>query len=365
MKNVLKITVFSVFLASAVSFAMPHKALAVTFNPMNPIDPFCLFSCSKPQPTTVNNTVNSNNTNSFNNNTAPISGTAIYQANNDGHASVVQTAPTTPYATTQTTPYTPAPATNNNYNYNYNSTSGGGGTTYVPTPVYNNYSNPVVYYDTPRYYSTPNYYYTQPNYNYSVPTYYVQPTNYTTPYQYPVYTQPTTYYYNQYTQPISYAPTIQVACAADYTTVRPGMPVTWSAEALYNNSSYGFAYSWSGTEGLYGYQSSAIMTYYSTGTKSAIVTVTAPNGETVSKVCTNSIVVKNTTYVPAKKPVVAKPTPVPQQPQIVYVPAPQQNQVTAASLFSLGNVPWAWVGILIILVLVGIILYLLFNHKKI
>jgi hypothetical protein len=360
MKNVLKITVFSASLILGVSFAAPHQAHAVTFNPTNPLDPFCLFSCSSPRPTTVNNSVNSNNTNSFNNNTAPISGTVNYQQGNEGRATINQVTPTTPYASVQTTPYTSPTPTNSNTNYNYNYNSGGG-TTYVPTPVYN--------YNPPTYYSQPNYYYTQPTYysqpNYSIPTYYTQPTYYTTPYQYPVYTntytQPT-YYYNQ---PITYAQGIQIACAADATTARVGVPVTWSAEALYNNSAVGFAYSWSGTDGLYGYQSSAIMTYYSTGVKSAIVTVTAPNGETVSKVCTNTVTVKSS-YTPTKV-VKAAPKPVvPATPQVVYVPAPPQPpQMSAATLFSLGNVPWGWVGILIILVLVGIILYLMYNHKKI
>jgi hypothetical protein len=356
MKNVLKVTVFCAFLLIGVTLVAPKPAHAIILDRLfenAPPGPHCLFmdcnNTNNSQPSVVNNVVNSNNSNSFNNNTAPITGTVNYQSGTSGRATINQT---TPYASVQTTPYV-APAqssSNTNYNYNYNS---GGGTNYVQTPVY---TQPNYYYTQPNYYAQPNYYYTQPQ---SVPTYYYQPTNYTTPYQYPVYTQPQPTYY----QPVSYVQGIQIACGADTATARVGVPVTWSAEALYNNSAIGFAYSWSGTDGLYGYQSSAIMTYYTTGTKSAIVTVTAPNGETQSKVCSNTVSVKSTAAAPVKKIAQApKPSPIP--PQIVYVPAPQPP-MTAASLFSLGNVPWGWIGILIILVLIGMILYLMFNHKKI
>lgn len=340
MKNVLKITVFSASLALGVTFAVPHTAHALLLDSLfenAPYGPHCLFmDCHDKESAVVNNVVNSNNTNSFNNNTAPITG----QVGTTG-GTVVNTSP---YQVSAATPA--AASTNTNYNYNYNTSGGSGSTVYVPT-----YSSPTYY---PAYYQSPSYYYQQPTYYYN-----------TTPYQYQstYYYTPTSYQYRTYNPPVAYAQGIQIACAADTTTTRVGVPVTWTAEALYNNSALGFSYSWSGTEGLYGYQSSAIMTYYSLGVKSAIVTVTAPNGETQSRVCTNTVTVKSN-YV-AKAPVVAKPKTPTTPPQVVYAPVPKPEQISAASLFSLGNVPWGWVGILIILILLGVILYLIFNKKKI
>jgi hypothetical protein len=350
MKNVLKITAFSLVLVFGVIASAP-KAHAVTFNPMNPIDPFCLFSCPKPQPTNVTNTINSNNSNSFNNTTTvgTNNGTvnSPYTVSGSGSGTSMRTdayippavnsgsyTATSPYSVSNTTvlPSTPSANTNTNYNYNVN----GGGSTYTPTPVY--YSQPV---------------YSQPTY-YQEPTYY-NPTYYTQPYQNPVYVQP----YQQpviYNQPISYAPSIEIACAADKTYVQTGVPVTWSAEATYQGMGSGFAYSWSGTEGLFGNQASTIIAYYSNGIKSAVVTVTAPNGVQASKVCSNTVkvgaaVAKTPVKVAAAPKATVKPTPTP--------------EVSAAALFSLGNVPWGWVGVLIILVLLGIIFYLIFNKKKI
>ncbi len=350
MKNVLKVTVFSAFLVLGVFSAAP-KAHAIDFNPLNPIDPFCLFSCSKPQPTTINNTVGSYNTNSFNNNTGSFNGSLNNQADAatpSYHTSTYQTSPygaQTYYSSPSPVPspvitYVTQPVsgsnTNSNYNYNYNYTTGGG-TNYAPA-----YSAPT-YYEQPRYEQYyPTYYHTQPY----APTYPV--------YTQPVYQQPV--YYNQ---PISYTTGIQVACAADTVSTRVGVPMTWSAEATLDGNANGFAFSWSGTEGLYGYQSNAIMTYYSTGVKSAIVTVTAPNGLSASKVCSNTVTVKSNTVAKVVKKTTPKAAPV------IVLPPPPTQVVTPANLFSLGNVPWGWVGILIILVLLGVIFYLSYNKKKI
>ena len=54
------------------------------------------------------------------------------------------------------------------------------------------------------------------------------------------------------------------------------------------------------------------------------------------------------------------------QPVPVPAPAPQANgnALSAASLFSLANIPWGWVSILVILLLFATVLYLIFNKSK-
>ena len=148
---------------------------------------------------------------------------------------------------------------------------------------------------------------------------------------------------------------IQLACAAGVTSARVGTPVTWTAEAY--GSTGRFIYSWSGTDNLFGTQSSAITSYATPGTKSAIVTVTSSNGQTLSRVCGNTVSIK-ANVVAAPKPATTIVQQPPQQPQVVMLPPNN-------SLFSLQNVPWGWVGVLVILVLMGMIFYLIFNKKKI
>jgi hypothetical protein len=403
--NTAKTAIFSALLVLGVFITMPGKAYAVDFNPLNPLDPFCLFSCNH-KPQNVNNSINNsynNNSNSFN---------SVTQTN--GGNGTVGTAGSGLY--TYTVP-TPTPATNNNYNYNYNTTA--------PSAPYYNYTQPVyvpsqpvyvpsnpVYY--PTYYSSPlsvycsanttytntgsyvtwtaypsggyNNNYTYNTYTYSwsgtenlygtassISAYYNYPgvknawvsvysngesataqcsnsvtvgnTYYTTYNQYPTYTYPTYGNYNS---------GIQVACAADTTSTRIGVPVTWVAEAALNGSANGnFTYSWSGNGGLYGSNSTAIANYSTAGEKSATVTVTSPNGQSASAACRNTVTVKSA---------VAYAKPVAKAPQVQYVPVPAPQ--VANPTLTLGNVPWGWVGILVILILMGIIFYLLFNKKK-
>jgi hypothetical protein len=318
MKTILKTTVFSFFLLAA--FVLPRPAHALLLDELfedAPNGPHCLFmDCHDQQPTQIDNSIN----NSFNNNTNSFNGST--------------------YLPPAVPSYSPAPSSNNNYNYNYNYSSGANTST-VPPPYY--YPYPIYQTSPVRHQPV---YYSQPTYQYPpapLPTYYSQPNYY--------YTQPTYY------APITVAPAIQVACAADVTSARTGIPVTWSAEALYNNSSYGLSYSWSGTDGLYGNNANAIKVYYSTGVKSAIVTVTAANGQTASKACSNTVTIKNTS-----SGTVAKATP---KATPTVTPTPEPEKISAASLFSLNNVPWGWVAVLVILVLLGLVLYMIFNKKKI
>lgn len=410
-------TLRTVVLSTALIFAafsiIPSHAEA-RFEPWNIIDPFCLFSCGD-EPVQNTTYTNSNNINSYNTNstigttvvgsgsvyTSPSYTTPVYTTPN----TVVQPAPiiiNNPAPTVITTP-TPVYAYNQpSYNYNYTPTP-----VYVPTPVYNYYPNPTYVYSYPltvtcsanttfapvgttvtwSAYATGG----SGSYTYSwsgtdslygtgsfVSTYYNSPgvkTNYVTVYSNgqqtsaqcsntvtvgaPIVT------YTQY-QNVQYSsPVLQVACGADRTTANIGSLVTWSSEAYGGTGKY--IYSWTGTNSLLSDKPSAITSYATPGVKSAIVTVTASNGQSVSKVCENTVTVRANAV--ARTPAVRAATVAPVaivQPVAVapVVPAPATN-MTAASLFSLQNVPWGLVGILIILILLGMVIYLFVNRNKI
>jgi hypothetical protein len=145
---------------------------------------------------------------------------------------------------------------------------------------------------------------------------------------------------------------IVAACAADAAVVRPGTTVTWAVEAT--GATGNFSYSWSGTNGLSGSVSSAPMAYYTTGQKSASVTVTSSDGRSVVKSC-GTVAVRN--------PSTGVNTNVT---NVNSTNNPNNNAgLTGNSFFSLGNIPWGWVAILVILVLFATVLYLLFNKNKI
>lgn len=172
-------------------------------------------------------------------------------------------------------------------------------------------------------------------YNYSYPTYYQQ------------------------TPVVQYPPAnnigLDVGCFADPATARVNQPVTWNVEVQGGIGQY--TYSWTGSDGLSGSQSSVIKYYDSVGDKSAIVTVTSADGRTGTRACSNTVKVQSS-YVAPANPVAPITPPV--------VPTDEQgNGLSAASLFSLSHVPWGWVAVLVILVLFGTVMYLLFNRPKI
>jgi hypothetical protein len=72
-------------------------------------------------------------------------------------------------------------------------------------------------------------------------------------------------------------------------------------------------------------------------------------------------------YVHLLSAAAAAPTQPVQQPVQQVQPNTNQNPngLSAAALFSLKNVPWGWVAILIILVLFATVVYLIFNRPKI
>ena len=146
-----------------------------------------------------------------------------------------------------------------------------------------------------------------------------------------------------------------VACAADARNVNVGTPVTWSVESTGGNGQY--SYSWTGSDGLTGSQTSIATSYTSTGSKTASVTVTS-GGATATAACGSAVnvvpagqSVNNTLGRTNSSTGIARGT--------------STNGLTANALFSLANIPWGWVALLIILVLAATVLYLLFNKSKI
>jgi len=143
---------------------------------------------------------------------------------------------------------------------------------------------------------------------------------------------------------------LDIGCYADPANPRINQPITWTVEVAGGQAPY--VYSWTGSEGLSGSQSSVIKYYGTTGEKSAIISITSADGKNTSRACSHMVIVR-----PA-----ASAQSTPQQP--VVTPS-GDDSLSAASLFSLKNVPWGLVAILVILVLFATVLYLLFNREKI
>jgi hypothetical protein len=145
---------------------------------------------------------------------------------------------------------------------------------------------------------------------------------------------------------------LDIGCYADPSSTSVNQPVTWNIEATGGAAPY--TYSWTGSDGLTGSQSSVIKYYSSSGSKSAIVTVTSADGKTGTHACTNAVSVGRPggNYT---APAQTNPAPA----------AQPTNILPAAALFSLSGIPWGWISVLIILVLFGVVLYLVFNRSKI
>lgn len=171
-------------------------------------------------------------------------------------------------------------------------------------------------------------------------------------------------------QPVIYQPSptyvapapLNVACYVDPTNAKTNQPINWTAEVTGGVAPY--TYSWTGSDNLTGSQSSIIKYYSKTGSKSAIVTVTSADGRTGVKACSNAINITSSYVAPVKKTVAKEPAKVVVVEKPVVV-EPTNSNNTANSLFSLQNVPWGWVAILIILILFFTVMYLIFNRKKI
>lgn len=146
---------------------------------------------------------------------------------------------------------------------------------------------------------------------------------------------------------------LDIACYSDPRTVTVNQPATWITEVTGGIAPY--TYSWTGSDGLTGSASSITKYYVSPGSKNAIVTITSADGRSETRACSTSITVRSA---------YTEPAPVQQQP-VVQPDQDDDNGLSAAALFSLKNVPWGWVAILIILVLFGTVVYLIYNRPKI
>lgn len=216
--------------------------------------------------------------------------------------------------------------------------------------------------------STISTYYSNPGTKYAYVTAYTNGQNVTAQCTSPVTITSSYNNYNySYVAPVSYSPNygsnlgLQIACAVDKVSATVGTPVTWTVEAIGSGNYTNYSYAWTGSDGLSGNQSSIITTYTTPGLKSAVVTITTQNGQSQSKACTNTVTIKSATKAAVtKKPAVV--AAVSTAPQVVNLPP---SQAAAAGLFSLQNVPWGWVAILVILVLFGMVFYMAFNKKKI
>lgn len=171
---------------------------------------------------------------------------------------------------------------------------------------------------------------------------------------------------------------LDVGCYADPTSVAINQPVTWNVEVTGGVAPY--TYSWTGSDNLSGTNSSVIKYYGTAGTKNAIVTVTSADGRNTTRACTTALTVRsaytggstngnnantgnnsNTTGANNN----AGNTNTTNTSNSTTTSATNNNGLAAASIFSLGNIPWGWIAILIILVLFFTVLYLLFNRQKI
>ncbi len=177
-------------------------------------------------------------------------------------------------------------------------------------------------------------------------------------YAYYQYQQPVVYqqYSNQYTTTSNSNQDLQIGCYSDPATITVNQPITWLVEVTGGVAPY--TYSWTGSDALTGTAKSVIKTYSTTGEKNAIVTVTSADGKTGTRSCTNTLAVRGTG---AGSNIASSNT----KTTVSSNTTTAGNSLSAASLFSLGNVPWGWIAILIILLLFATVLYLVFNKSKI
>jgi hypothetical protein len=145
---------------------------------------------------------------------------------------------------------------------------------------------------------------------------------------------------------------LDIACYSNPRTVTVNQPANWITEVTGGVGPY--TYTWSGSDDLSG-NTSSVSKYYSTaGNKSAIISVRSTDGRSETRACSTSVTVRSA----STGGTTVEPAPAPTQDD-------SNNGLSAAALFSLKNVPWGWVAILIILVLFGTVIYLLFNKPKI
>lgn len=190
------------------------------------------------------------------------------------------------------------------------------------------------------------------------------------------------YNYNNYNIPLT------VSCSVNTPFAPVGTRVSWTALPSGGNGNYSF--SWYGSDSVYGYNRTLDIFYNSPGIKNATVTVRSGN-QSITRVCSNTITIGvpinpyynnqyQNTYPSYTPPVVT--TPVVSTPKTIikYVEVPAKKTTTTEvvkketekktndqkiSLSTYADVPWGWVAVMVIVVLLFMIMYLVFNSKKI
>lgn len=118
---------------------------------------------------------------------------------------------------------------------------------------------------------------------------------------------------------------LDVTCVPNTGKSQIGDSVVWNAQATGGTGTY--SYTWNGSDGLFGLNSTVFKSYDTAGSKLAAVTV-ASGKETVTRQCVNA----------------------------VAVAAPVVDQ-TASSVLALDKIPWGLLSVLIIIVLAGALIY--------
>ena len=165
------------------------------------------------------------------------------------------------------------------------------------------------------------------------------------------------------------ANTLDIGCYADPATVSINQPVTWNVEVTGGIAPY--TYTWTGSDGLAGTQSTSIKYYATAGQKNAIVAVTSADGKTGTRSCSNAVTVRRpgaattggTTGTAVTNTTNA--TNATTTATSTNQSNPNGSQLSGSAIFSFDNVPWGWIAVLIILVLFATVMYLLFNKQKI
>ena len=417
MKKSLILTVFALMIV-----VVPSKAHAFSFGQL--IDPACVFACdNSPKTVTRNittNTTNSNNVNSNINSTVTTNNTSgthtttpapiyVYDYNYNNTPNY----PTYPTNNYQNSPlgiscYSTPTSGNVGDSIMWGSSAYGGNGNYYITWSGNDglsgYGSSIskIYYSSGSKYAsvtaTSGGQTVTQNCSNNVEIY-----NYNNNY-YPTPTYPT--YNNNYNY--NYSP-LYVSCSVNNTFAPVETNVVWNAYASGGNGSY--TYRWNGTDYINGYGNSLNAVYHSSGTKTASVTVYSGN-QTITQICSNSVLVGvpnqyygnnyyNNTYTPPPAPVVkyvntTKPVRSHDNSDVTVIVkvktgdhydedtkdttvvktdsnnsnnpnnnSQYNNSLPASPLFSLSNVPWGLVAILVILVLLFTVIYLIFNKNKI
>ena len=167
------------------------------------------------------------------------------------------------------------------------------------------------------------------------------------------------YGYNTNTVNSSNNSGLDIGCYSDPVRTSINQPITWTVEATGGSAPY--TYTWSGSDGLSGGAATAIKYYNTYGEKNAIVSVTSADGKTGTRACSNTVnVVRPGSTVNTN----TNTTNTTNTTNSVNTNQSNNGQ-SAAALFSLQNVPWGWIAILIILILFATVMYLIFNRPKI